>query len=393
MHTPEYRFIDTPEAANEALTRIAGEPEAAIDLEADSLHSYQEKICLIQISTAKEHIIVDPLACREALAPLEAFLLDRGKRKIFHGGDYDLRLFKKDFGFNVHNVFDTMIAAQLAGRPKFGLAALLEEHFEIPLEKKYQRADWSARPLKKELLDYAACDTAWLLPLRDIMVKDLERLGRLSWAEEEFQILEFVEMPPPKKPSALNVKGAGRLTPEQRGFLQRLLIIRDNAASIENRPAFKVFSSQVLFSWITEPPETRRDVVETKGASRRFLSQLAPEIVEALNKPLLAEEILMAPPSENKPLSGDQKNLLKRLKKARAALEETLGLPPGLMVNSATLEKITRMEMVDAISYIEKGLKKWQRTVAGEALANTLRGKSEKETEAVQPELFANTGS
>jgi ribonuclease D len=373
MPTAEYRFFDDPKAAGEALRSLAVEKEVAFDLEADSLHSYREKACLLQLSSSSKNIVIDPLSCGEALDGLAALFTDPGVRKIVHGGDYDIRLLKKSFGFGIRNVFDTMVAAQFTRRPKFGLAALLEEEFGILLDKKYQRADWSARPLPPELLSYAALDTAYLLPLKERLEKDLAGLGRTSWAEEEFRLREDVEPAPPKGPSALDVKGARRLSPQQRGRLQRLLEIRDRAARERDRPPFKVLSNTVLLSWVENPPAGRREVLEARGASKRALSLLATDILEAFSRPLSPGECPAPPAPVYEPLTGEQKKRLGQLKKARAAMEEALGLPPGLIVNSATLEALSRMEQEEALAYLESGLKEWQREVAGEELAKILR--------------------
>jgi len=368
----KYRFLDDPRGVGEVFDSLAKEKEIAFDLEADSLHRYREKICLIQISTATSNIVIDPLACRGSLEGLGTLLGDAGVRKVVHGGDYDVRLLKKDFGFGVRNLFDTMVAAQLSGRRQFGLAAILEESFSVSMDKKYQKAEWSARPLAKELLAYAALDTAWLLPLKQRMEEDLSRLGRLSWAEEEFRLMEGIEPQPAKELSALNVKGARRLEPQQRALLQRLLVIRDEAARRMDRPPFKVISNQVLLSWCQGPPASTEEVIQTRGASKRILALLAPEILDALGRPVAAGEGPVRPPQEYDPMTVDQRKLLQSLKRSRAGMEEALGLPPGLLVNSATLERLCRMEASEALAFIDTGLKEWQKKVAGEELMKIL---------------------
>jgi ribonuclease D len=370
--SPEYRFLDDPRGVEEVLDSLAGEKEIAFDLEADSLHSYREKICLIQISSAGANIVIDPLTCRGSLRGLEALLGDARVRKVVHGGDYDVRLLKKDLGFGVRNLFDTMVAAQFSGRTRFGLAAILEESFSVSMDKKYQRADWSARPLPEELLAYAALDTAWLLPLKQHLEAELSRLGRLSWAEEEFRLLEQIEPQPAKKISALNVKGARRLEPWSRALLQRLLVIRDEAAQRMDRPPFKVISNQVLLSWCQSPPKSKEEVMQTRGASKRILALLAPAVLDALGRPVEPGEGPAPPPSEYDPLTSDQRKLLQSLKQVRTGMEEKLGLPPGLLVNSATLERLCRMETGEALAFIDTGLKDWQREAAGEELRKSL---------------------
>lgn len=373
MPTAEYRFFDEPRVAGEALRSLAGEKEIAFDLEADSLHSYREKVCLLQLSSVSKNLVIDPLSCGEALGALESLLTDPGLRKVIHGGDYDVLLLKKNFGFGIRNIFDTMVAAQFTRRPKVGLAALLEEEFGVILDKKHQRADWSARPLSPELLSYAALDTAHLLPLKERLEGDLAGLGRTSWAEEEFRLREDIEPAPLKEPSALDVKGARRLDPQQRAFLQRLVEIRDRAAGEQDRPPFKVLSNTVLLAWIESPPANRREVLDTRGASKRNLSLLASSVLEAFSRPLSPGECTLPPTPEYACLTGEQKKRLGQLKKARAVMEETLGLPPGLLVNSATLAKLSRMEQEEALAYLESGLKGWQRAVAGEEFVKILQ--------------------
>jgi len=259
-------LLDETSAAAEFLAELRSEARIAVDLEADSLHNYREKICLVQVSTAGATRVLDPLAAPGILSGLVPVLSDRSVLKVFHGGDYDVRLLKREGAAAVSNVFDTMIAAQIAGRERYGLAALLEEEFGVLLDKRYQRADWSRRPLDPGMLAYAAADTAHLLALSDRLSEELVRLGRLGWAEEEFLLLEQVEPSAPKKPWCLNVKGAGRLAPRQLARLQALLELREDLASSWNRPPFKVLVNQVLIDWAVRPPASRRDVAATAGA-------------------------------------------------------------------------------------------------------------------------------
>lgn len=156
---------------------------------------------------------MDPLAVQD-LAPFGALLADPAVEVVFHDADYDLRLLDRQFGFRAANVFDTRVAAQLVNEPGIGLAALLEKYFGIRLDKRFQRADWSARPLSREMLAYAATDTEHLLALREILLAELLRLGRLAWAEEEFRWISQVRWDPDEtEPGWLRLKGAKLLRP------------------------------------------------------------------------------------------------------------------------------------------------------------------------------------
>ena len=373
MQAPPYLLLDrTPEVAV-FLEECRGEARIAVDLEADSLHSYREKVCLVQVSTAERTGILDPLADPAILAGLAPLLADAAVLKVLHGGDYDVRLLKRD-GVLVRNLFDTMIAAQIAGRPRFGLAALLEEEFGVILDKRYQRADWSRRPLDPGMLAYAAADTAHLFALTDRLSGELARLGRLGWAEEEFLLLERVEPSPPKEPSCLNLKGAGRLAPRQLARLQALLNLREELAAAWNRPPFKVLSNQVLIDWAVRPPGNRRDLLATPGAGGPLLERVASPALESLARAeaLPEGECPRAEAVRRVPLAPAEERRLARLKGAREEASRTLRIEPGLLVNGATLERLARQEPGEAVAELPVTLKRWQLEAVGDRLRRAL---------------------
>ncbi|MGZ4810580.1 MAG: ribonuclease D, partial [Thermoanaerobaculia bacterium] len=184
-------WIDRQDRFDEAMQRIGAQPMIAVDTEADSLHSYFDKVCLIQISIPGDDFVIDPLSGIN-LAAFGRVLADPNITKILHGGDYDLRILHRDFGYTVSNLIDTMISAQLLGYEAFGLAALLDRHFSVKSDKAHQRADWAMRPLPRDMLDYAALDTRHLIALAATLREELTALGRWEWALEEFSRLESV---------------------------------------------------------------------------------------------------------------------------------------------------------------------------------------------------------
>ncbi len=369
MHVPPYRFLDHGPDVAAFFFALGGEPVLALDLEADSLHRYPESICLVQISTPSGTVILDPLSTPEVLDGLEAVLADAAVRKILHGGDYDVRLLKRERGMPVRNLFDTMIAAQLTGRERFGLAALLEEHFGVVLDKRYQRADWSRRPLGPELLAYAAADTSHLHALAGRLAAELSALGRLSWAEEEFGLLGQIEPAAPKKPWCLDVKGAGRLAPRQLARLQSLLETRDDLARAWNRPPFMVLGNQTLIDWAQAPPASRRDLVQTPGASRAVLERIADLALEALERAeaVPETECPRSEPPRRTVLSASEAGRLARLRAVREETARRLRLAPGLLVNGATLERLAREGAARAGL-----LKNWQTEALGAPFRHAL---------------------
>ena len=376
MQPVRYRFLDQPEKIASYLQSLHVEQELAIDLEADSLFSYPEKVCLVQISTRKANAVLDPLIGGDGLGPLRALLADNAVTKVFHGGGFDIRLLKKVYAFSARNVADTMIAAQFAGRAQIGLSALLEEEFGVRLQKKYQRANWSRRPLQQLMLRYAALDTAHLLPLWQRLRDELQSLGRLSWVREEFELLEEVEPAPGGPPCWFDIKGARDLVPRQRVTLQALVDLREEAARAWDRPPFKVLGDEVLLGWAQAPPVSSNEVLQTPRANKGILRRLASKVLQSVRKAQLASPRDCPSPKRvhHTPMTDDQRRRLRRLKTVRSKAAEGLGLDVGLLVNSASLARLARAEPAQMPVLLTSLLKRWQQQVIGEALLQVVRG-------------------
>ena len=160
-------------------------PTVAVDTESNSLFAYREQVCLIQFSTPDADYLVDPLSIGN-ISPLDEVFASKETEKIFHAAEYDLLTMTRDFEFKFCSLFDTMLAARIAGRKKIGLGTLLEEEFGVQVEKKYQRADWGKRPLPSEMQLYARLDTHYLIRLRNILDQALVKVGRRELAQDDF---------------------------------------------------------------------------------------------------------------------------------------------------------------------------------------------------------------
>src|SRR3954471_19859394 len=187
--TDSARYLDDPREIDRFLEEISGVTELALDTEGASFHRFLDRIYLLQVSTREKSAIIDPLPIG-APARLGELLQNKSTEVVFHDADYDLRLLHQDYGWHVTNIFDTRIAAQLLGIKSFGLAALLEQYFDVKLDKKHQRADWSMRPLTPDMLDYAAQDTRYLLQLRAHRRAEWDGRGRGRGGEKESARLE-----------------------------------------------------------------------------------------------------------------------------------------------------------------------------------------------------------
>src|SRR5262245_3454336 len=208
----------------------------------------------LHLSTRDRTAILDPIPIGRP-ARLGALLEDRDVEIVFHDADYDLRLLHQDYGWNVRNIFDTRVAAQLLGLKAFGLAALLERYFGVKLDKKHQRADWSMRPLTQGMLDYAAQDTIHLLELRDRLERELERAGRLDWAREECTLIEGTRWADGDGGDAfLRMKGARDLSRRELAVLRELVQWRDSVAAQLDRATFRIVGNEQLLEIAKRQP-------------------------------------------------------------------------------------------------------------------------------------------
>ena len=237
--------IDSDGSLAGFLPKLRAAKDVALDTEADSLHAYPEKLCLLQISVGGEDLLVDPLAPLD-LAPLWAEL--KGHRLILHGADYDLRLLRKNHGFVPDRIFDTMLASRLLGDREFGLVNLLQKYLGVTLEKGSQKADWAKRPLTPRMEAYARNDTHYLARLAAILQRQLSEKGRLRWAEESCQRL-IAECAIPSQPQpdlVWRVKGSHKLSRPALAVLRELWLWRENEALGGNKPPFFVLSHEAL---------------------------------------------------------------------------------------------------------------------------------------------------
>lgn len=364
---PEYRLIEDNRQVVQLCRELAGEPELAVDLEADSLHHYREKVCLVQISTRRATWLIDPLAADD-ISPLAALLGDQQRLTVLHGGDYDVRSLHRDFGIEVASMFDTMIAAQFCGVQEFGLAALLREHFDLELDKRFQKADWSIRPLTREMADYAAHDTAHLLQLADLLRERLQGLGRAGWVAEECALVAANRMAERgDTPLYLSCKGAGKLRPRNLALLEELLKMRDRVAQELDRPPFKVIPTDALLQLAERGTSDVRYMNDIAGLSAKLLNRYGALLQSALQRGLAVPEQRLPryPRSKGEPNHGIKKRMAS-LKTVREALSNRLGLTPGLIAPNWLLERIAEQqpETVEQLRAIQ-GIRNWQIEVWG----------------------------
>lgn len=282
---PPPAWVDTPAGLAVLAADLAGRPVVAVDTESNSLHAYREQVCLIQFSTPEADSLLDPLALAD-LSPLAHIFADPGIVKVFHAAEYDLICLKRDFGWQVRSLFDTMVAVRTLGWPQQGLAAVLEGQFGVKLNKRHQRADWAARPLTADQLAYARLDTHYLIPLRDRLSAALEAAGRLSEAGEEFERLCQLDgraaQPEFDPQNFWYISGARDLTPRAAAVLRELFVYRERCAERLNRPPFKVLAEGTLVEIAQAQPKTLGDLKPISGMTERQIGRHGRQLLQAV---------------------------------------------------------------------------------------------------------------
>jgi ribonuclease D len=261
--------IDSDSKLAEFLPQLRKADWIALDTEADSLHAYPEKLCLLQVSITDDDRLIDPLADID-LAPLWPEL--RKHELIFNAADYDLRLLRKCHQFVPDRIFDTMLAARLLGEKQFGLNSLVSKFLNVQLEKGSQTADWAKRPLTAKMEAYARNDTRYLKPLADILRNQLIEKGRLAWHEETCAqlIAECSELPPPEE-DPWRIKGSARLTPQNLAVLRELWHWREKEALAAKKPPYFILAHEVLINIAQHAgsPHSIRELLPRHLSARR----------------------------------------------------------------------------------------------------------------------------
>jgi ribonuclease D len=337
-----YKFIESESELDNICDKLSKEKIIGVDLEADSMHCFKEKICLIQIATAKQAFLIDPFELKD-ISPFLKVLENQDTIKIFHGADFDIRSLDRDYNTRVNNLFDTEIACRFLGVKERGLGALLKKHFNIDSNKKYQKADWSIRPFNKAMIEYSVMDVASLTKLYEIIVKKLENNNRFSWAKEEFEIQEQVKYESNhSSPLFKKFKGAGKIDNRSLAVLENLLQLRMQIAKQKDQPLYKIISNASLMAMSVNKPETIDKILELKALSPRQIDMYGKFSVESIKRAVaLEDEQLPSYPRTRRPKKNMKaQEKIKRLKTMREKLSRSLGMEPGFLLNNALIGSI-----------------------------------------------------
>ena len=375
---PPPTLVEDAEGLARLVDEVEGERELAFDTEGDSFFHYEESVCLIQVSAGGRDWIVDPLQDFD-LAPLGELLADPGITKVFHDGEYDVRILKRNYGFEFAGLFDTRVAAAALGYDAPGLASVVGRWFGVELDKSLQRSNWSRRPLTPSQIDYARLDTHFLIELKRLMLADLEARGRTMVVEGECRRLEALE--PAQREfhpdDFLRLKGARGLSLQHMRNLRELFVLRDRLASDRDVPPFKVLGNQTLIDLAQAHPRNMRQLERI---------QLSPKLIRRFGGPILAAlgraeklgpfpRVPSLPPRDDTPVLDEwQVELLERLKEWRKREAQRQQMDASLILNRHVLTRLAldKPTSEDELRAIE-GLLAWQVAMFGSAILEVLR--------------------
>jgi ribonuclease D len=343
MHHDSYVWVDNERDLERAAEHLSKAASLAVDTEADSFYHYHHKCCLIQVSDGEAVYLVDPLALKR-LQPLGDVLGSRHIVKVLHAAEQDVLYLRRDFGFHMEPLFDTMIASQLLGKTAIGLASLLLAYFGVKLDKGSQRDDWSYRPLTERQRSYAAADVQDLIRLSRILTDELVILGRLSWAEEEFALVARRAWEPRVFDPEMfwTIKGARDLPSQQAAVLRELYAMRDRRAGEADLSQFRIISDEALLALARRCPVQPSDLNGLRGVTPLVRRRIGSDILQAVQAGLVVPEAERPVPPRGRPRkkSAASQARLERLREWRRTRASELGLDPGVLCPQSTLEAL-----------------------------------------------------
>jgi ribonuclease D len=341
-----FTLIDRPAQLAPLLAAIDQSSEVVMDTEADNMYRFRVRVCLLQFYVCGEVFLVD------ALAPMELGALWHRLEKrhlVMHGSDFDLRLLFDFCQFRAKSLFDTMLAAQLLGHNRIGLASLIEDNFGVKLDKEGQKANWSRRPITQKLLDYAALDVWYLPALRDILTRELKRLGRLDWMEQQClaQIESGATGFSPQGENDWRVGRSERLRGRGQCVLYGVWHWRQEQAQRLDTPPFKVCSNELLVKIATAADLGGNEDVVLAGV---HLGKRHPRLIASLTEAVRSgldrdPRTLPRRPGRDPnhvPLTQAEIALLDRIKADRDKIAAKISIDPTLIANRSQLSQIAR---------------------------------------------------
>jgi ribonuclease D len=370
-------WIKTPADIDALVTSLRGAKALSIDTEADGLHHYPVKLCLVQIADdrGRGHL-ADPLVL-PTLSPLAPFFADPGVIKVLHAADNDLGYLKRLYGFTVENLFDTAIAARFLGVTSLSLDGLLRDFLGVDPGPSRQKDDWSKRPLSKAQETYALNDVLHLMPLRERLLEALRAKGRDLWVEEECAAV--AAMPAPERvvdPDAyMRLKGAKDLDGRGLAVLRELANAREMLAVKADRPPFMILGNEVLVALAVLKPRDTASILTVKGCTAHVLRRTGEAILAAVERGLAVPEaeLPVRRPNPRPRIPGVVQRRSEALRAWRVEAAKRVELDPGVIFPQRLIDRLAHdpPTSVQALAQVE-GVGRWRAELFGAELIRRL---------------------
>lgn len=369
---PDPILVNNQKRLDHLVDTLSRNALVAVDTEANSLYAYRERVCLIQFSVPENDFLVDPLMLDD-LSPIGNIFRDSKIEKIFHAAEYDIIIMKREFNFRFNNIFDTMVAARILGRESVGLSSILDSHFGVRVNKKYQRANWGKRPLPTEMLTYAQLDTHYLIPLRHQLRSELISKELWALAQEDFRRGSQVDGSDKnhKSKNCWRINGVQNLNPQQIAVLHELCQFRDHVAEDLDRPLFKVISDKSLVDIAVDMPVSLTQLERIPGVSLKQVRWIGKGLISAVQHGMDKR-----PPKQEYSKRPDDQQLdrikyLRQWRKSKAKrmnVESDVILPKDLLLILASENPQTRDKLEQILKTVP-----WRLTKFGDEIFNLLQ--------------------
>ena len=376
---PEPLFVDDQELFDEFMDELDSRHEIAVDTEANAMHAYRPRLCLIQVSTEQRDFVVDPLADID-LDEFFDLLDDRDVTKIFHDAEFDILQFDRDYGVRLRGLFDTKVAAVALAEEQVGLAALVEQKFDVRLDKREQRSDWARRPLTERQLEYAAADTRYLLPLAhefDARIDDADPIVRHE-CESEWLRLERLRAPElvVDLDAWQRIKGARRLDTMQLRALAELFAWREKVAAERDEPPFRIVNNAMLLEVAKDRPVTRAELEACvpRGLAARWGRELLTVVRAAVDMPALSWPKPEKPSGEERRRIDEDQLVYESLKRWRKLSACERPTDPSHVLNREVMSELAKMRpRPQVLEDLDDILEPWRIEAYGEGILEAIR--------------------
>lgn len=364
----DFLYVDTPGALDALCLKFRDRDWLALDTEFIRERTYYPQLCLIQVSDGETHACIDPQALKD-LAPLKSILYDPAVTKVFHAAGQDLELFYHLEGRVPTPVFDTQLAASLAGfGDQIGYARLVQEMLGVELDKAHTRSDWSRRPLAPAEIAYAIDDVKYLCLVYEKLKNELERRGRLDWLTADFAALtQSARFDNPPEDAWERIGAASKLRPAQQKVLRALAAWRERQAREHDRPRRWILADDPLLDLARRQPKTADDLSRMRGIPDGVLQKQGAELLAAIASAAASPDL--APTRDAIRLNAAQQTMLELLQALVHVLSEKEQVSPAALTNRRELERLIIGERELPI------VQGWRRAAAGQTLMDLLEGR------------------